>query len=187
VTKIAIAPQQLSYTRVFCVSIQKQKEDPAQTEGFIILAVEGHEWSAGAGGVTIGWDGARARSKFGAPMFKPEVFWKRMYCIEESTCNIVGTFRRPENCAPLCPLVTPCRAHISVYPTPWVIFAVNVALVTSHWQNRAMKLSLTPILTEHEAGHRTDRKHRFSSLRRDPKTQPTSICGASPNGHRLVC
>jgi len=35
-----------------------------------------------------------ARSKFGAPIFETEVFRKQMYCIEESTCNIVGTFRR---------------------------------------------------------------------------------------------
>jgi len=40
-------------------------------------------------------DGARARSKFGAPMFESEVFRKQMYCIEESTCDTVGAFRRP--------------------------------------------------------------------------------------------
>jgi len=39
-------------------------------------------------------DGPEARNKFGAPMFEPEVFRKQMYCIEESTCDIVGTFRR---------------------------------------------------------------------------------------------
>ena len=36
-----------------------------------------------------------ARSKFGAPMFEPELIRKQMYCIKESTCVIVGTFRRP--------------------------------------------------------------------------------------------
>jgi len=40
-------------------------------------------------------DGARERSKFGAPMIESEVFRKQMYCIEESTCDIVGTFRPP--------------------------------------------------------------------------------------------
>jgi len=35
------------------------------------------------------------RSKFGAPVFEPEVFRKQMYCIEESIHDIVGTFRRP--------------------------------------------------------------------------------------------
>jgi len=38
-----------------------------------------------------------ARRKFGAPMFETEVFQKQMYCIEGSTCDIVGTFRRPRS------------------------------------------------------------------------------------------
>jgi len=37
-------------------------------------------------------------------MFELEVFRKQIYCIEESTCDIFGGFRRPGNCAPL---VTP--------------------------------------------------------------------------------
>jgi len=55
-----------------------------------------------------------ARSKLGAPMFEPEFFRKHMYCIKESTCDIVETFRRPpavirhpRNCASLAPLVRP--------------------------------------------------------------------------------
>jgi len=70
--------------------------------------------------------GPRARSKFGAPMFEAEVFRKQIYSIEESTCDIVGTFllrsdpvspeviRRPHSdSAPgeLCPLppsLRPC-------------------------------------------------------------------------------
>ena len=36
-----------------------------------------------------------ARSKFGAPIFEREVFRKQMYCFEESTCDIAGTFRPP--------------------------------------------------------------------------------------------
>ena len=43
-------------------------------------------------------DGARGKNKFGAPMFEPEVFPKQIYCIEEGTCDIVGTFRRPPKC-----------------------------------------------------------------------------------------
>jgi len=35
-----------------------------------------------------------ARSKFGAPMFEPELFRKQIYCVEESTSDIVGAFRR---------------------------------------------------------------------------------------------
>jgi len=34
-------------------------------------------------------------SKFGAPMFEPDVFRKQIFCIETSTGDIVGTFRRP--------------------------------------------------------------------------------------------
>jgi len=30
-----------------------------------------------------------ARSKFGVPMFDPEVLRKQMHCIVESTCDIV--------------------------------------------------------------------------------------------------
>jgi len=56
-------------------------------------------------------------------MFETEVFRKQMYCIEESTCGIVASFRRllqpygapivtrrPGNPAPLVtPLLTPHR------------------------------------------------------------------------------
>jgi len=62
-----------------------------------------------------------ARSKFGAPVFKLEVFRKQKYRIEESSCAIADTFRRPPavirrppivirspgNCASLFPLATP--------------------------------------------------------------------------------
>jgi len=40
------------------------------------------------------------RNKFGAPAFEPDVFRKQMYCIEESTCDIVRTFWPPGNCGP---------------------------------------------------------------------------------------
>jgi len=63
-----------------------------------------------------------ARSNFGAPMFELEVFRKQMYCIEESTCDIVGTFRRPhsdlapgELCPPCpLPLVTPLVVSLTL-------------------------------------------------------------------------
>ena len=40
-------------------------------------------------------DGARGKKQVWRPMFEPEVFRKQKYFIEESTCDIVGTFRRP--------------------------------------------------------------------------------------------
>ena len=62
-----------------------------------------------------------ARSKFGAPMFEPEVFWKQMYCIEASRVhvNMLGLFGAPRSdlappewlgawgITPPCPRVTP--------------------------------------------------------------------------------
>jgi len=45
---------------------------------------------------------------FGAPILEPDVFPKQMYCIEENTCDIVETLRRPEHCAPLLRL----RMHV---------------------------------------------------------------------------
>jgi len=37
------------------------------------------------------------RSKFGVPMFEPELFWKLIHCIEESTCDILGLFGVPSS------------------------------------------------------------------------------------------
>ena len=34
-------------------------------------------------------------AKIGALMLEHEVFRKQIYCIEECTCDIVGTMRRP--------------------------------------------------------------------------------------------
>jgi len=36
-----------------------------------------------------------ARTKFGAPVFEPEVLSKQICCIEGSICDIVGNFRCP--------------------------------------------------------------------------------------------
>jgi len=46
-------------------------------------------------------------SKFSASMFAPDIFRKLMHCIEETTCDIVGTFRRPGNCVFLPPRYGP--------------------------------------------------------------------------------
>ena len=50
-----------------------------------------------------------ARSRFGALMFEPEALRKQMYCIEESTCDAVGTFRR-------CPQWIGARGIVSPSP-----------------------------------------------------------------------
>jgi len=54
-------------------------------------------------------------------MLEPKVFWDHMYCIEESTCDIVGTFRcppmirRPGHKAPLPPRYDPGMGAIVYY------------------------------------------------------------------------
>jgi len=41
----------------------------------------------------VGW--RPGKKQVWRPMFEFEVSRKQMYCIEESTCDIAGTFRRP--------------------------------------------------------------------------------------------
>ena len=75
------------------------------------------------------------RSKFGAPMFEPEVFQKKIHCIEVLvSCDIVGTFqrsplsfgaliviRRPGNCAPMLPSLRPwALSHVLNLATIYV-------------------------------------------------------------------
>jgi len=48
-------------------------------------------------------------------MFEPKVLWNQMCCIEESTCDIVGTFRRPGNCAFAPPTLRPWGTWLPSY------------------------------------------------------------------------
>jgi len=43
--------------------------------------------------------GPGARSKFGVPMFEPEVFRKQMYCIEKALMTLLGAMAQ---CPPPC-------------------------------------------------------------------------------------
>jgi len=82
-----------------------------------------------------------ARSKFSAPMFEFEAFRKQMYSLEENTCDIVGSFRRPptvtrsdsapgESCTP-CPLVTPLSKGVLLgYPNNTSDSYCGVALLS---------------------------------------------------------
>jgi len=60
-------------------------------------------------------------------MYEPEVFWKPIYYIEEGTCAIVGTFRRPHSestpgeLRPLAPLVTPLTDSDEAMPGGYVV------------------------------------------------------------------
>jgi len=57
-----------------------------------------------------------ARNKFGAFIFEPELFRKEIYCIEESTRDLLGLFGAPVvisppgNRSPLPPFVLPLHA-----------------------------------------------------------------------------
>jgi len=42
-------------------------------------------------------DGARGKKQVWRPVFQPEIFRNQMYCLEEITCDIVGTLRRPRS------------------------------------------------------------------------------------------
>jgi len=58
--------------------------------------------------------------KFGAPMFEPEVFRKQIHCIAESTCDIVGTFRRfPQSFG--ASIVIPHPWNCALLVTPWAL------------------------------------------------------------------
>jgi len=76
-------------------------------------------------------DGGRARNKFGA-------LWEQMYCAEESTRNIVGTFRRQGHSAFPRPSVRPWLW----LPAWWSSFtqccpANHVLIwVSLHWQKQ---------------------------------------------------
>jgi len=63
-----------------------------------------------------------SRSMFGAPVFESKFFRKQINSIEESTCDIVETFRLPEKCPPLAHLVTPLLSRspkLSIKRRPW--------------------------------------------------------------------
>jgi len=64
-------------------------------------------------------DGAQSRSEFGSPMFEPELFRKQFHCIEESTCDMCGTFRQPHSDSAPPPSLRPCVAviHLQVVTT----------------------------------------------------------------------
>jgi len=65
-------------------------------------------------------DGARVKKLVWRPMFEPEIFWKQMHCIEESTCYIDGTFRRSHSDSVPGELCPPCPPSLR----PW--FRVTV-------------------------------------------------------------
>ena len=55
-------------------------------------------------------DGARGKKQVCRPHVRTEVFRKQIYCIEESTCDTVGTFRHL-GIVPACPPSFFCKTH----------------------------------------------------------------------------
>jgi len=70
-----------------------------------------------------------ARNRFSTPMFEPKVFWELIYCIEGSTCNTVGAFRRHGHCAPLV--------------TTWLPAVVSKLFLQKRIANRSVIVGLT--------------------------------------------
>jgi len=86
-----------------------------------------------------------ARNKFGAPMFGPGVFRKRMCCVEASTCDTDGIFLRPAgdsappvmrrlgHCAPLSPSLRPWWSP-TVGSNPVVPFIFGSKCSVLYWR-----------------------------------------------------
>jgi len=83
------------------------------------------------------------------PMFESKVFWKQMYCIEERTCDIVETFRRPhsdsapKNVASFCGLLAPLLR-------PWIVQYINCSsfYMSSGWMKQNFT-ELSPFFSKH--------------------------------------
>jgi len=89
-----------------------------------------------------------ARSKFGAPMFEPEVFRKQMYCTEVlvtllELCGPPAVIRHPGNCAPLPPVVTPLVTARSD-ETQQIMVHSSTQRLTGTFGFRGAKFSILP-------------------------------------------
>jgi len=62
-------------------------------------------------------------------MFETEIFRKQIYCIEKSTCNIFGSFRRPSSDSAPMELFPPCTPRYTPERTLclWTIFVSCLA------------------------------------------------------------
>ena len=83
-----------------------------------------------------------ARSKFVASIFEPDIVRKQMYCIDKSTCDIVGAFRRPHGdsapgeLCPLFPLITSlvlAFAQSFIGSVCWVNGFITVSVVSKNF------------------------------------------------------
>ena len=114
--KLHILPLSSKKTEILCLS-RNPGQFTLQVSGNTLQQVEKFKylWSVVRRDVTR-LDGARGKKQVWRPMFEPEVFWKQIYCIEESICDIVGTFRRPRSDSTLGELCPPFPSSLR----PWV-------------------------------------------------------------------
>jgi len=140
-------------------------------------------------------------SKFGAPMIKSEFFRRQIYCIEESNCDIVGTFLfgasssnaaplqwfsapivnwRPGNCAPLAtPRYAPaCTKRQSSYPhghpTCWASL------------QRSQTVSSTPCPGACTSASLSTSAHPFTGWERTAFQIETPICTSHTTIHQFI-
>ena len=73
---------------------------------FVLAVYLWNLWDMAAG-AQRGKMAPRTTNKFGAPMFDPELFRKQIYCIQGSTCDTFGAFRRPGIVPPAPPRYAP--------------------------------------------------------------------------------
>jgi len=66
-------------------------------------------------------------------MFEPEVYRKQMYCIEKSTCDIAGTFRRPRQSFGA-PIVTWRPGNYASLVPPLVTPSTTVEIILNNFE-----------------------------------------------------
>ena len=90
-----------------------------------------------------------AKSKFGAPMFDLELFWKQMYCIEKVLQTLLKVFGAPRSdSAPgeLCPPVPPRYAPVH---TTYLMIPIRFPLYSFDWHYRRNTPSLETVSAVH--------------------------------------
>ena len=124
----------------------------------------------------------RARSKFGAPMFEPELFLKQICCIKESTCDTVGTFRRPpavirrpRNSGPLPPSLRPWVPLGYVYPRVRNSWFKNLKQMVAYLHWRTSTSILECVITY------------VCSPELQRKTQPSSVATTNISPSAVLC
>ena len=123
-----------------------------------------------------------ARSKFGAPTFEPELFQTQVYCTEESTCDILGTFRHPpqwfgaRGVAPIPPLLRPCPGT----PERGCMTGASPPLPFERWATG------TQVLLYNIIGNFRDAGERWNNGVTSPLPFPKGATGADVPFHNRI-